>query len=44
MEQEVRCVASVASIAEDLFVEVFCDAFGPEKTQYQSVQHTFVYI
>jgi|LSQX01.2.fsa_nt_gb superfamily II DNA or RNA helicase len=42
MEQEVRCVASVASIAEDLFVEVFCDAFGPEKTQYLSVQHPFV--
>lgn len=34
--------ASLASVAEDLFVEVFCDAFGPEKTQYLSVQHPFV--
>ncbi len=42
MEQEVRYVTSVASVAEDLFVEVFCDVFGPEKTQYLSVQHSFV--
>ncbi|MCR4437254.1 MAG: DEAD/DEAH box helicase family protein [Clostridiales bacterium] len=42
MENEVRYASSLASIAEDLFVEVFCDAFGPEKTQYLSVQHPFV--
>lgn len=37
-----RYSTSLASIAEDLFVEVFCDAFGPEKTQYLSVQYPFV--
>jgi superfamily II DNA or RNA helicase len=42
VENEVRYASSLASIAEDLFVEVFCDAFGPEKTQYLSVQHPFV--
>jgi superfamily II DNA or RNA helicase len=38
----VQYTASLASVAEDLFIEVFCDAFGPEKTQYLSVQHPFV--
>ncbi len=41
MKNEVRYASSLASIAEDLFVEVFCDAFGPEKTQYLSVQYPF---
>jgi superfamily II DNA or RNA helicase len=31
-----------SSVAEDLFVEVFCDTFGPEKTQYLFVQYPFV--
>lgn len=30
------------SYAEDLFIELFCDVFGPEKSQYISVQHPFV--
>lgn len=42
MEHEVTYSTSLASVAEDLFVEVFCDAFGPEKTQYLSVQYPFV--
>ena len=37
MEREVQYSTSVASVAEDLFVEVFCDTFGPEKTQYPKV-------
>jgi hypothetical protein len=31
-----------SSVAEDLFVEVFCDTFGPEKTKYLFVQYPFV--
>lgn len=42
MEHEVRYSTSLASVAEDLFVEVFCDTFGPEKTEYLSVQYPFV--
>lgn len=33
---------SVASVAEDLFVELFCDTFGPDKAQYLFVQYPFV--
>lgn len=42
MGNEVKYASRMASVAEDLFVEVFCDVFGPEKTQYLSVQHPFV--
>lgn len=42
MGNEVNYTSSVASAAEDLFIEVFCDAFGPEKTQYLFVQYPFV--
>jgi len=42
MGDEVRYTSSLASVAEDLFVEIFCEVFGPEKTQYLSVQHPFV--
>ena len=42
MENKIKYTASLASVAEDLFVEVFCYAFGPEKTQYLSVQYPFV--
>ncbi len=41
MEREVRYTTSLASVAEDLFVELFCETFGPDKTQYLSVQHPF---
>ncbi len=42
MEHEIKYKTSVASIAEDLFVELFCDVFGPEKTEYLYVQYPFV--
>ena len=42
MEQEIKYTTSVASIAEDMFIETFCDVFGPDKTQYLSIQHPFV--
>jgi len=34
--------SNIRSIAEDNFVEVFCDAFGPEKCEYLYIQHPFV--
>lgn len=42
MERQIRYSTSVASIAEDLFIEVFCDAFGPDKTEYLLLQYPFV--
>jgi len=42
MRNEIRYTSSLASGAEDLFVEIFCEVYGPEKTQYFSVQHPFV--
>lgn len=42
MKKEVRYTSSLSSVAEDLFVEIFCEVFGPEKTQYLSVQHPVV--
>ena len=41
VENEVRYTTSLASVAEDLFVELFCETFGPDKTQYLSVQYPF---
>lgn len=32
----------VNSLAEDLFVEIFCETFGPEKTQYLFTQYPMV--
>ena len=32
---------SLGSIAEDLFVELFCDTFGPDKSQYLFLQYPF---
>lgn len=29
------------SIAEDMFVELFCDVFGPDKSEYLSIQYPF---
>jgi superfamily II DNA or RNA helicase len=42
MENKAKYTTNLASVAEDLFVELFCDTFGPEKTQYLSVQYPFV--
>jgi superfamily II DNA or RNA helicase len=35
-------VNSVNSIAEDLFVELFCETFGPDKAENLYIQHPFV--
>ena len=40
--RDIRSRPALASVAEDLFVEVFCDAFGPDKTQYLFIQYPFV--
>ncbi len=32
----------VNSVAEDLFIELFCDVFGPENSDYLYIQHPFV--
>ena len=29
------------SVAEDLFIELFCEAFGPERAQYLYMQYPF---
>ncbi|MEN1761433.1 hypothetical protein [Anoxynatronum sibiricum] len=29
------------SLAEDLFMELFCDTFGPEKSQHIYIQYPF---
>ncbi|TEB11970.1 DEAD/DEAH box helicase family protein [Pelotomaculum propionicicum] len=42
MDNDVKYKASLASAAEDLFIEIFCDAFGPEKTKYLFIQYPFV--
>jgi len=42
MVYRVKESAALCSTAEDLFVELFCDAFGPDKTQYLFIQYPFV--
>ncbi|KUO63253.1 MAG: hypothetical protein APF84_01805 [Gracilibacter sp. BRH_c7a] len=42
MEKQTTYSSSLSSVAEDLFVELFCDVFGPEKTQYLSIQYPVV--
>ncbi|MBM7872021.1 hypothetical protein JOC70_003569 [Clostridium pascui] len=32
----------LGSVAEDLFIEVFCETFGPEKANSIVIQHPFV--
>lgn len=39
---ELKYSTSVASKAEDLFVELFCEVFGPDQTQYLFTQYPFV--
>lgn len=38
---EYKQSGSLNSIAEDLFVELFCDTFGPDKSQYLFLQYPF---
>jgi len=42
MQRNTTYKSNSRSVAEDCFVEVFCDAFGPENSQFLSVQHPFV--
>lgn len=42
MSQASLVVQSGQSPAEDLFIDLFSDAFGPEKAQYLSPQYSFV--
>ncbi len=39
---EAIMATSVNSKAEDLFVQLFCEAFGPEKAENLSIQHPFI--
>ena len=32
----------LGSTAEDLFIEIFCEAFGPERSNYLGIQYPFV--
>ena len=41
MTCEVKQTGNLNSVAEDLFVELFCDTFGPEKSQYLFIQYPF---
>ena len=41
MEKEIITTGKVNSYAEDLFIELFCDVFGPENSQYIFVQYPF---
>ena len=42
MSKEIVTTGNLNSVAEDLFIELFCDVFGPENSQYVYVQHPFV--
>lgn len=39
---DIVSTSKVNSVAEDLFIELFCDTFGPENSKYLSIQHPFV--
>ena len=41
MTVKIKQKGSLGSVAEDLFVELFCDAFGPDKSQYLFLQYPF---
>src|SRR5665648_360273 len=41
MTVKVKQKGSLGSVAEDLFVELFCDTFGPDKSQYLFLQYPF---
>ena len=42
MIKETITTGKVNSYAEDLFIKLFCDVFGPEKSEYLFVQYPFV--
>ena len=41
MTVKIKQKGSLGSVAEDLFVELFCDTFGPEKSEYLFLQYPF---
>jgi len=41
MGKEIITTGNLHSGAEDLFIELFCDVFGPENSQYIYVQYPF---
>ena len=42
MKKEIVETGKVNSIAEDLFIELFCDVFGPKNSRYIYIQHPIV--
>jgi len=42
MTVKIKQKGSLGSVAEDLFVELFCDTFGPDQSKYLSLQHSVV--
>lgn len=42
MNKDIVTTGKVNSIAEDLFIELFCDIFGPENSKYLSIQYSFI--
>ena len=41
MTVKIKQKGSLGSVAEDLFVELFCDTFGPDKSEYLFLQYPF---
>lgn len=41
MPANIKHSGNLHSAAEDLFVELFCDTFGPDKSQYLFIQYPF---
>ena len=42
MGKDIVETGKLHSYAEDLFMDLFCEVFGPEKSQYIFVQYPFV--
>jgi len=39
LTEKIKQKGSLGSIAEDLFVELFCDTFGPDQAEYLFLQY-----
>lgn len=42
MTEKIKQKGSLGSIAEDLFVELFCDTFGPDQAEYLFLQYPVI--
>lgn len=42
MTVRIKESGKLGSVAEDLFVELFCDVFGPDRSKYLFIQYPFV--